>query len=121
MRRIVTSILYLFLVVVAMAGVVTEADARRVAQSFRQGGARSVLSPKLVHVGRTSQMAGARVVDAPAFYVYSYGSGKGFVIVSGDDCLPQILGYSDFGTFSVSEGEMPIQLVSWLQEYSTYV
>ena len=121
MRRIVTSILYLFLVVVAMAGVVTEADARRVAQTFRQGGARSVLSPELVHVGRTSQMAGARVVDAPAFYVYSYGSGKGFVIVSGDDCLPQILGYSDFGTFSVSEGEMPIQLVNWLQEYSTYV
>jgi len=121
MRRVVISFSYLFLVVAAMAGIVTETDARRVAQSFRQGGARSVLSPELVHVGRVSQMEGARVVDAPTFYVYNYGEDKGFIIVSGDDCLPQILGYSDTGTFSVDEGDMPIQLVNWLQEYSNHI
>ena len=102
------------------AEVVSEAQARMVAQSFRQTGARSVVVPTLVHTGVASGLE-ARTSDAPTYYVYNYGENGGFVIVSGDDCLPQVLGYSDTGTFFVSEGEMPVQLKNWLQEYSSYI
>ena len=38
--------------------------------------------------------------NAP-FYVVSRGEGKGYVLVSGDDCLPQVLGYTDAGDFDM--------------------
>ncbi|MCM1313202.1 MAG: C10 family peptidase [Bacteroides sp.] len=59
-------------------------------------------------------------VEAPAFYTFNAADGNGFVIVSGDDDFPAVIGYSDHGTIS-SAVEMPLALVDYLETYSRYV
>lgn len=53
------------------------------------------------------------------YYIFSRGAGKGFVIVSGDDCLPEILGYTESGDFI--RKEMPAQLLEWLDAYGNLI
>ena len=55
-------------------------------------------------------------LDQPEFYVFNADRRQGFVIISGDDRLPSVLGYSDQGTY-VDE-EMPENMRSWLQSMS---
>ena len=51
--------------------------------------------------------------DAPTFYVVTPNSGNGFVIVSGDDTLPPVLGYST--TYAMPAVELlPGNFVGWL-------
>lgn len=51
------------------------------------------------------------------YYLFSAGDNGGFVIISGDDRLSPVVGYSDRGF----AGEMPPALAEWLDEYSEYV
>ena len=55
----------------------------------------------------------------PQYYIYTPESNKGFIIVSGDDALAPVVGYST-DTFNEND-EMPTALVEWLNEYSQYV
>jgi len=61
---------------------------------------------------------GTEAVNAP-LYIFSRGAGKGFVIASGDDCLPSILGYTESGDFV--ESAMPPALLEWLNYYSSII
>lgn len=61
---------------------------------------------------------GTDAANAP-LYIFSRGAGQGFVIVSGDDCLPSILGYTESGDFV--ESEMPPALLEWLKYYSNII
>lgn len=54
-------------------------------------------------------------VETEPFYVYNNGA-EGFVIVSGDDAVDDILAYSDAGAFEFAG--MPAQLRGWLQTYA---
>lgn len=56
--------------------------------------------------------------DAP-LYIFSRGENQGFVIVSGDDCLPPVLGYTDSGDFV--ESDMPPALLDMLEGYRDLV
>ena len=47
--------------------------------------------------GKTS--AGSSSSSPSAYYVFPNGEDKGFTIVSGDDRLPEIVGYSSRGTY----------------------
>lgn len=49
-----------------------------------------------------------------AFYVYNNGSSS-FVIVSGDERMPDILGYSDNGIFTLDN--MPENMMNWFSYY----
>lgn len=40
--------------------------------------------------------------DSRAYYVFPHDRGKGFTIVSGDDQLPEIVAYSDRGSYDVA-------------------
>ena len=53
------------------------------------------------------------------FYVFAGTDGRGFVLVSGDDCVTPILGYSATGAF-VTEG-MPANLRQWLDSYEDQI
>lgn len=53
------------------------------------------------------------------YYIISRGDGEGFVIVSGDDCLPEIIGYTDSGDFV--EEQMPPALLDMLAGYAELV
>ena len=52
----------------------------------------------------------------PAFYVFNADRQQGFVIISGDDRMPSVLGYAEQGSY-VKE-DMPVSLHSWLQAVS---
>ena len=62
--------------------------------------------------------AGKREKTA-AYYAFNIGNNDGFVIVSGDDSLTELVGYSDSGSFDPDN--MPDNMRSWLQAYSGYV
>lgn len=74
---------------------------------------------KLVPV-RDAQKApshlGSSTEDAE-YYLFTETNNNGFVIVSGDDRLNPIVGYST----NAASSEMPSALAAWLDEYSDYV
>ena len=57
---------------------------------------------------------------APEYYIFNAEGDNGFVIVSGDDELTEVVGYSTTGTFKVSD-DMPLAIREYLSEYSNYV
>lgn len=77
-------------------------------------------APKLVKRARRmrAQAQAASSPDAPV-YVYSRGENQGFVIVSGDDCLPEVLGYTESGDFV--ESQMPPALLELIDGYRELV
>ena len=69
---------------------------------------------------RTFSVADAESqLTAQPFYAFCDASGKGFVIISGDDCVTPVLGYSTTGSFD--EANMPIQMREWLQSVSAEI
>ena len=65
-------------------------------------------------------------VDNPPYYIFSRGENKGFVIVAGDDILPEIIGYTESGEFDTDN--MPPAMKDYLygyemalEKYSAYV
>ena len=61
----------------------------------------------------------AKTAATAPYYIFSRGEGQGFVIVSGDDCTQQVLGYTESGDFV--EDQMPPQLLSWLESLGTRI
>lgn len=54
-----------------------------------------------------------------SFYVFNTTNEHGFVIVSGDDRVPRILGYSDQGAFDADN--VPPQLTELLEQYAVQI
>ncbi len=57
--------------------------------------------------------------DGAAYYVFNAQKDKGFVIVSGDDRVEQVLGYCDHGSFD-SEN-LPDNVKCWLDNYAAEI
>lgn len=57
--------------------------------------------------------------DASSYYVFNVGERDGFVVVSGDDRAPAILGYCDEGSFNTED--MPENMKAWLQGYADQI
>ena len=53
------------------------------------------------------------------FYVFTLNGDKGFILVSGDDCVVPILGYSETSRF-VTEG-MPAHVMDWMRTYEEQI
>ena len=78
-----------------------------------------VLVSKAVRTESKARKLSAQTQATSPYYVFSRGEGKGFVIVSGDDCLPDILGYTESGDFD--EAVLPPHLLGWLDRYKTLI
>jgi hypothetical protein len=113
MKRIVFAFVCVALVsLTAKAESVSRSDAFNTAQQY-------LLSKgKILNQSRTPFRA-ARNVDAQPesayYYVFNAEGGNGYVIVSGDDRTPEILGYVENGSFD--EENIPENMKSWLQSY----
>ena len=57
----------------------------------------------------------SNVAESTAYYVFNVGEEEGYVIVSGDDHAPQVLGYAPKGTFD--ESTLPANMKDWLEGY----
>ena len=100
-------ILALMLSLVAEAGVVTRSEALQTARAFLAGRG----------VEMAAESRGSQNDDISAhYYVFNAEGDKGFVVVSGDDRTPAILGYADEGF--IDETNMPDGLYALLEGYA---
>lgn len=70
-------------------------------------------TPQLVYVKEK------RSNDEAYYYVFSPKKGKGYAIVSGDDRMPAIVGYSSNGTYDADK--LPPNMVSFMQAYEEFM
>jgi hypothetical protein len=79
--------------------------------------------PQLVKRGTRRSVSGRRLAPAyqtvAPYYIFSRGENQGFVIVSGDDALPEVLGYTERGDFD--EANMPPFLRWYLDYYGSMI
>jgi hypothetical protein len=96
-----------------------EAQARQIAEEFlaakRVTATRAAAPLTLAATSETSPLKRGLGTAQPAWYAYNQGS-EAFVIVSGDDRMADILGYSTEGAFRT--GDMPTGLKVLLDAYA---
>lgn len=120
MKRTFTFIsFFLFLASSTLAGPIDPEKALEIANDFWNNNlkkdAQLVLSPASI-VSKAPSRDGEQGSDAQ-YYIFNSNNDNGFVIISGDDQLTPIVGYSD----DCRIGEMPPALAEWLNVYSSYV
>ncbi len=93
------------------AAQLTESEAYRIAQKYNRSLAATPWKQK----------APGTVEVAPdaEYYVFNASQNQGYVIVSGEDSLTELVGYSDSGTIDMEN--LPDNLSSWLEAYAEYV
>ena len=109
-RLITTLLLCLFVGITANASQITEQQALQVAAKYADIDIKS-------HPQRMK--AAGKQQKTAAYYAFNIGDNEGFIIVSGDDSLTELVGYSDSGSFDLDK--IPDNMRSWLQSYSDYV
>lgn len=96
----------------AEAVVLTPAEALARVRNSKQTGKIKVLKDNDFRLARTSEVNGE-----PAVYVFDHGEGaKGFFLVSADDAVPALLGYSD----DAVAGSNPA-FEYWIEEYGRQI
>lgn len=111
--RVLLAALLLLSPALLAAAPVSLGQAESIAKSFlkQKGIAVSTSAPI-----RRSKPAGTQAAATPYYYVFNASAGKGFVVVSGDDRTPQVLGYADSGSLDVNN--LPDNVKSFLQSYA---
>ena len=110
--------LLLSLTWVAQAEKVTRERAEEMALTFFRSAQSAGISPASVPsfkmVMSSSAVSDALSSEEPAFYVFNNTSGPGFIIISADDAVKPVLGYSFENNFP--EGRtLPPNLSAWLE------
>ena len=111
-KKFLMSLLVSCMAGLAFADQIGPSQAYRIASAYLQEAA--PVSQATPYRRATTRMAAEADTLAP-LYIISRGENAGFVIVSGDDCLPEIIGYTDSGDFV--EADMPPALLDMLQGY----
>lgn len=127
MKQFYLLLLLLATCTLAEARQIDEAKAREIAQSFFNNKGNFAGSPRLVRQSsETNTLQKSRtpnvVSQQPGYYVFTAGDradDKGFVIVSGDDELKPVIGWSDNTVYDPDR--MPRQLRAILEEYDNYL
>ena len=110
MKKFYYLIFCTFVGVTANAGQITEQQALQIAAKYADIDTKTY--PQRMK-------AAGKQEKAAAYYAFNIGDNDGFVIVSGDDSLTELVGYSDSGSFD--SDNIPDNMHSWLQTYSDYV
>lgn len=106
-----------------MANPISLSKARKIAGEFiqKKNNLRSSsFTPVLVSAPsaegiETAGLRSANEEEVVLYYIFNDKAGQGFVMVSGDDQLPEVLGYATNGSFSTKD--MPDNLSAFLQAY----
>lgn len=77
-----------------------------------RGGTAMAVDPQLV-------FSKAKSGDEAYYYVFTAGENLGYTVVSGDDRLPAIVGYTESGGFDAQR--MPDGLAAFMQQYQNFV
>lgn len=110
--RLFLATLMLLASVSLSAAPVSQRQAAAIAKAFMQQ--KGIITPKTQAPRRS--MPQKEQTGSADYYIYNATQDKGFVIVSGDDRTPQILGYSDSGSLDINN--LPSNISSFLQSYA---
>ena len=110
MKRLLLLSVTLFSFVMIQAAPVDREIAHKKAEAF--------LGKKVAMQKSSNRATGLK--EAPTYYIFNATDGKGFVILSGEDRLSSMIGYSYTGHMA-SEGDMPDALKLFLNTYQQYV
>ncbi len=113
MRKNLLLLFCLLLSQLAIAGIVTQSEARQKAMAFMAQRNAAAAQKGMRLAAKGSQLTPA--ATEASYYVFNVGQTEGFVVVSGDDRTPAILGYATDGTYS--EADMPDNMRAWMAEY----
>ncbi len=118
MRKLFLSLLLTMLCVVGMvANPVTQGQALQKARAFLQTrGITATANMSMVYQGRQASHQHGAPTKAPCYYVFNNGNDAGFVIVAGDDCAEDVLGYAESGSFDADN--IPENMQAFLQGYA---
>lgn len=112
MKKTTLFVIGLMLATTLMAGPVGKDEAKVKALTFLYGKAGGKSG---VAKAPRQQQDLSLAATGDAYHVFNIGSGDGFVIVSGSDLTPDIIGYTDEGAFDAQN--MPDNMKAWLQGY----
>ena len=115
MKRTLLTIVALLLLQLGWANPVTENEARQKAMEFiakKKG-----VKPRMMKAAKAplKSQSQQQATATQSYYAFNVGQEQGFVLVSGDDRTPAILGYSDNGAFDADR--IPANMRAWLQGY----
>lgn len=103
MRKVYIVLISLFFSLMSFAGEVTEEQAFQKAQQFMKG-----------KQFRQTNLRRASSTGDKAYFVFNVENNGGFVIVAGNDLMPEVLGYAEQGNLNLSK--VPDN-VKWLLDY----
>ena len=109
-KRLLLFFALLAVVATVVAKPVDQATARKVATAYLQS---------VTGKSYTSLTDITAQTPFHEFYVFTLSSDKGFVLVSADDCVMPVLGYSENTPFVVED--MPPHIMEWLQMYDNQI
>ncbi len=109
MKRIFTFLLIVFAYLTASAESVSEQQAFQIAKEFifEKSFARTRSKARSIEYF-------SHTITEHGFYVFNVKDSAGFVIVAGDDSMPQVLGYSDRGALDLTSAPSNLK---WLLDY----
>lgn len=120
MKFLLTLITFLTFWVSSFAAPISESAAREKATRFltsKKGGSSAARSTVRRSIGAPGSSVSLTAVDnQKAYYVFNVDSSNGYVIVSGDDRMPDVLGYSYSGSYNPDS--IPDNMKAWLQGYA---
>lgn len=104
----------LLIPIVVMAGPRSFQQAKAIAE--KQAALLGVtIDQKAMTKARKQGSKGEITLSQESYYVFPNANSKGFTIVSGDDRLPEIVGYSSQGSYD--ENNLPEGFVSFMKAY----
>lgn len=117
MKKTLLLLCALCLAIASQATVVNSSQAKAKAQAFM---AERGLSGTLSEVpNQRARVRDGANVDQSYYYIFNVGADKGYVIVSGDDATPAVLGYATHG--SINMDKIPSNMAAWLQGYADQI
>ena len=120
MKRSYLFSIILLCTVSAFAGPVTmEKAAEKASAFFRSRGVGDQSTISLAYQCRQVATTGMAVPAKDAYYYVFNNNNEGFVVVSGDDCAEEVLGYSESGSFDADN--IPENLRGLLDYYSAEI
>ena len=117
--RSLSLLMFMLVMTTAWAESINENQARQIAANFMASHTTQSTSVKIAHKA-PPRLGNTANTDKAAYYVFNAAqTGKGYVIIAGDDRAPAVLGYSDKGTFDAQD--IPDAMQNMLEGYAAQI
>ena len=110
MKKLLLTTVLALATIVAMANPIDRTAAMQKAKDFMQG-----INPQAQLQAPATPRKAMGANNSPIYYIFNAENNQGFVIVSGDDRMEEVLGYSDTGSLDLDN--LPVGLQDLLDLY----